>query len=91
MMLSRTQEFANAERTDDLKDRRARYHEIKIRVVAGSPGETISIPVWFVAESRKLCLFPMQGSDTLWFKNVLKIPAFRIAVIPPDNVQVIRP
>jgi hypothetical protein len=33
----------------------------------------------------------MQGSDTLWFKNVLKIPAFRIAVIPPDNVQVIRP
>jgi len=35
--------------------------------------------VWFVLEGNKLYLLPVQGSDTQWYKNVLKNPKIRIA------------
>ena len=41
-------------------------------------GETISLPVWFVLESDKLYLLPVQGSDTQWYKNVFHNPSIRI-------------
>jgi hypothetical protein len=33
---------------------------------------------WFVLERNKLFLLPVTGSDTEWFKNVLKNLKFRI-------------
>jgi len=42
-------------------------------------GRAISIPVWFVLEDDKLHLLPVQGSDTQWYKNVLKKPTIRIS------------
>ena len=41
-------------------------------------GRAISIPVWFVLEDDQLYLLPVQGSDTQWYKNVLKKPSIRI-------------
>ena len=64
---------------DGLKDRLTRYRQIKISVVGRKSGRTISIPVWFVVEGDKLYLLPVQGSDTQWYKNVLKNPAIRIS------------
>jgi len=61
-----------------LKDRLTRYRQIKISVIGRRSGQTISIPVWFVLEGEKLYLLPVQGSDTQWYKNVLKNPAIRI-------------
>ena len=61
-----------------LKDRLARYRQIEISVIGRRSGQTISIPVWFVLEGEKLYLLPVQGSDTQWYKNVLKNPATRI-------------
>jgi deazaflavin-dependent oxidoreductase (nitroreductase family) len=63
---------------DDLKDRLARYRQIKITVIGRKSGRTISIPVWFVLEDEKLYLLPVQGSDTQWYQNVLQNPAIRI-------------
>jgi deazaflavin-dependent oxidoreductase (nitroreductase family) len=63
---------------DNLKDRLARYRRIKITMIGRKSGKTISIPVWFVLEGDKLFLLPMQGSDTQWYKNVLKNPHIRI-------------
>ena len=63
---------------DDLKVRLARYREIKISVIGRKSGKTISNPVWFVAEGDTLYLLPVHGSDTQWYKNVLKNPAIRI-------------
>jgi hypothetical protein len=40
--------------TDDLKDRLARYRQIKISVIGRKTGQTISVPVWFVLEGEKL-------------------------------------
>jgi len=56
----------------DLKDRLHRYRQIKISVVGRKSGRTISIPVWFVFEGNKLYLLPVQGSDTQWYKNLLR-------------------
>jgi len=65
-------------RNDALKDRLSRYREINISVTGRKSGRTISIPVWFVLEDAKLYLLPVQGSDTQWYKNVLKNPSIRI-------------
>jgi deazaflavin-dependent oxidoreductase (nitroreductase family) len=62
----------------DLKDRLARYRQIKISVIGRKSGKTISIPVWFVLEGETLYLLPVQGSDTQWYKNVLQNPSIRI-------------
>ena len=61
-----------------LKDRLFRYRQIKISVIGRKSGKTISIPVWFVLERDKLYLLPVKGSDTQWYKNVLKHPTIRI-------------
>jgi deazaflavin-dependent oxidoreductase (nitroreductase family) len=63
---------------DTLKERLARFRQIKISVVGRKSRQTISIPVWFVLEGEKLYLLPVQGSDTQWYKNVLKNPSIRI-------------
>src|SRR5258706_10017926 len=63
---------------DALKDRLSRYREITITVTGRKSGRTISIPVWFVFDDDKLYLLPVQGSDTQWYKNVLKNPSIRI-------------
>jgi hypothetical protein len=65
-------------RNDALKDRLSRFREIEISVTGRNSGRTISIPVWFVLEGEKLYLLPVQGSDTQWYKNVLKNPSIRI-------------
>jgi hypothetical protein len=61
-----------------LKDRLARYRQIKLSVKGRKSGKTISMPVWFVLESEKLYFLPVQGSDTQWYRNVLKSPQIRI-------------
>jgi deazaflavin-dependent oxidoreductase (nitroreductase family) len=63
---------------DALKDRLSRYREIKITVTGRKSGRAISIEVWFVFEDDKLYLLPVQGSDTQWYKNVLKKPSIRV-------------
>ena len=63
---------------DNLKDRLSRYRQIKISVIGRKSGTTISVPVWFVAEGDTLYLLPVHGSETQWYKNVLKNPTIRI-------------
>ncbi len=63
---------------DALKNRLSRLNEITITVTGRKSGRTISVPVWFVLEDGKLYLLPVSGSDTQWYKNVLKNPSIRI-------------
>ena len=63
---------------DSLRDKLSRYREIKITVTGRKSGRAISIPVWFDADDDQLYLVPVQGSDTQWYKNVLKNPTIRI-------------
>jgi deazaflavin-dependent oxidoreductase (nitroreductase family) len=63
---------------DTLKARLSRSREINISVTGRKSGRTISIPVWFVFDGDKLYLLPVQGSETQWYKNVLKNPSIHI-------------
>jgi deazaflavin-dependent oxidoreductase (nitroreductase family) len=62
-----------------LRDRLARFREINITVTGRKSGRTISNPVWFVLDEDKLFLLPVQGSNTQWYKNVLKNPSIRVS------------
>jgi deazaflavin-dependent oxidoreductase (nitroreductase family) len=62
----------------NLKDLSA-ANEIDLTVRGRKSGEDISRPVWFVHEDDKLYLLPVQGSDTNWYRNVLKNPNVKIS------------
>lgn len=64
-------------KSNDLQDRLQKLRQIKLTVVGRRTGKTISIPVWFVMDD-KLYLLPVQGSDTQWFRNILKNPTIRV-------------
>ena len=63
---------------DALKARLARYRETSLSVTGRKSGRTISQPVWFVLDDDKVYLLPVRGSETQWYKNVLKDPSIRI-------------
>src|ERR1700722_17228830 len=65
-------------KTNSLKDQLSRSSEITISVTGRKSGRTISNPVWFVLDGDKLYLLPVRGSDTEWYKNVLKNPMIRV-------------
>jgi deazaflavin-dependent oxidoreductase (nitroreductase family) len=65
-------------RNDALEGRLSRDREITITVTGRKSGRTISLPIWFVWDDGKLYLLPVKGSDTQWYKNVLKNPLIRI-------------
>jgi deazaflavin-dependent oxidoreductase (nitroreductase family) len=71
-------EVAMPVQIDTLKERLSQNDEITISVTGRKSGRTISNPVWFVLENDTLKLLPVKGSDTEWYKNVLKNPAMRI-------------
>lgn len=54
-------------------------NEIDLTVRGRKSGQDISRPVWFVHEENKLYLLPVQGSDTNWYRNVLKHPTVKIS------------
>ena len=61
-----------------LKDRLSKSNEITITVTGRKSGRAVSIPVWLVFDSDKLYLLPVKGSNTQWYKNVLKNPSVRV-------------
>jgi len=63
---------------ETFKERLSQNDEITISVTGRKSGRTISNPVWFAFENDTLYLLPVKGSDTEWYKNVLKNPAMRI-------------
>ena len=65
-------------RNDAFKEGLPRSREITITVTGRKSGRAISNPVWFVLDGESLYLLPVQGSDTQWYKNILKNPSIRI-------------
>jgi deazaflavin-dependent oxidoreductase (nitroreductase family) len=52
--------------------------EIELTATGRKSGREISIPVGFVRDGEKLYLVPVNGSDSDWYKNVLKTPTIRL-------------
>jgi deazaflavin-dependent oxidoreductase (nitroreductase family) len=53
--------------------------EIQLTTTGRVTGQQTSRPVWYVQQAGKLYLLPVTGSDTQWYKNVLRTPAVRLA------------
>jgi len=57
--------------------------EVELTVTGRTSGREISNPVWFVHDGEMLYLVPVSGSDSNWYKNILKTaddpPAARAA------------
>lgn len=43
-------------------------------------GKPIRLPVWFTHDARQVYLVPVQGSDSQWFRNVVKNPHIMLTV-----------
>lgn len=65
---------------EDFKNALKRADEIEITATGRKTGRKISHPVWFVEEGEKLYLLPVKGSDSDWYKNVLKTPVIHLSV-----------
>jgi hypothetical protein len=52
--------------------------EIDLTTTGRTSGREITQPVWFVRQGQTLYLLPVTGSDSNWYKNVLKTPAIRL-------------
>ena len=63
---------------ETLKVQLRNIREITLSVTGRKSGRAVSMPVWFVFEGDTLYLLPYQGSDTQWYKNVLRSPTIRV-------------
>ena len=48
--------------------------ELQLTVTGRRTGREISNPVWFAREGDTLYLVPVRGTDTDWYRNLLKAP-----------------
>jgi deazaflavin-dependent oxidoreductase (nitroreductase family) len=64
---------------EDLKQALQESREIELTVTGRTSGRKISNPVWFVQDGEKLYLVPVRGSDSDWYKNILKTTRIRLA------------
>jgi deazaflavin-dependent oxidoreductase (nitroreductase family) len=54
-------------------------NEIDLTTTGRVSGKLTSRPVWYVRRGDRLFLLPVTGSQSQWYKNVLKVPAIRLA------------
>ncbi|HXG42177.1 MAG TPA: nitroreductase/quinone reductase family protein [Dehalococcoidia bacterium] len=56
--------------------------EIRITVRGRRSGRAISLPVWFVLDEERPCLWllPIRGSRSPWFRNLEAEPALTVQV-----------
>jgi deazaflavin-dependent oxidoreductase (nitroreductase family) len=64
------QEFKNALQSTN---------EVELTVTGRKSGRESSRPIWFVEEGDRLLLLPVTGSDSNWYRNVVKTPEVRVA------------
>lgn len=62
----------------DFKNALDSTNEIELTTTGRNTGRDTSRPVWFVRRDETLYLLPVTGSDSQWYKNVLRTPAIRL-------------
>ena len=54
--------------------------EMQLAVKGRKSGKDIPRPVWFALRRNEVLFLPDAGSQTQWYKNILKDPRVRISV-----------
>ena len=52
--------------------------EIELTVTGRKSGKPLPRPVWFVLREKELLLLPVTGTDSQWYKNVLRNPQVKL-------------
>jgi hypothetical protein len=65
--------------TSDFEKALGSTRELEITVTGRKSGRKVSMPVWFVSEGGVLYLLPVTGSDSHWYKNVVRTPTMDLA------------
>lgn len=63
---------------DDFAKTLNKRRQISITVTGRNTGRAITIPVWFVSGEARLWLLPVKGSDTQWYRNLMKNRAITV-------------
>jgi deazaflavin-dependent oxidoreductase (nitroreductase family) len=53
--------------------------EIELTVTGRKSGKPLPRPVWFVLRETELLLLPVTGTDSQWYKNILRDPQVKIS------------
>ena len=64
--------------SDQLKSALQNANEVELTVTGRKSGRESSRPLWFVEEGEKLLLLPISGSDSNWYRNIVKTPEIRL-------------
>jgi hypothetical protein len=64
---------------EELRNALQSTSEIELTVTGRKSGRESSRPVWFVQEGDKLFLLPVSGSDSNWYKNLVKTSTIGLA------------
>jgi deazaflavin-dependent oxidoreductase (nitroreductase family) len=61
-----------------LKDALRETSEVDLTVTGRKSGQESTRPIWFVEEEDRLLLLPVTGSDSNWYRNIVKTPEVRL-------------
>jgi deazaflavin-dependent oxidoreductase (nitroreductase family) len=65
--------------TSDLKDALQNNKEVDLTVTGRKSGQESTRPIWFVEEPDRVLLLPVSGSESNWYRNIVKTPEIRLA------------
>jgi deazaflavin-dependent oxidoreductase (nitroreductase family) len=63
----------------ELKDALRETNEVDLTVTGRRSGQESTRPIWFVEDGERLLLLPVSGSDSNWYRNIVKTPEIRLA------------
>ena len=64
--------------SDDLASALGDSREVELTTTGRVSGRSSSRPVWFVLQGNGISLLPVGGSDSQWYKNLLKTPSIHL-------------
>jgi deazaflavin-dependent oxidoreductase (nitroreductase family) len=64
---------------EDIRQALRATNEVDLTVTGRKSGQESTRPIWFVEEADRVLLLPVTGSDSSWYRNVVKTPDVRLA------------
>jgi deazaflavin-dependent oxidoreductase (nitroreductase family) len=65
--------------------------ELEIQFFGRKTGNRYDAPVWFVHDSNRIYLLPVKGSQSNWYKNILRNPSAKISISGKSMDIIIKP
>jgi len=65
-------------KSDNILTALKRAKEIELTVTGRRSGKPLPRPVWFALRGEELLLLPVTGTDSQWYKNILRDPQVKI-------------